>query len=170
MNIMETERLLIKKLCPEDAPFIIDLVNSPGWLAYIGDRNIKTVDKAEKYLIGGPIESYSENGFGLWLVLLKEGNTKIGMCGLLKRNYLSHPDLGFAFLPEFMGKGYAVESALSVITYANEQLGIRQILAIVMPQNHRSIRLLEKIGMNFKDTIEVPPDKEVLSLYEIINQ
>src|SRR6201986_3267525 len=116
--ILETERLRVREFTLNDAAFIIELVNSPGWLKYIGDRNIKTDDKAKEYLQNGPLKSYAENGFGLSMVELKSDGTPVGMCGIIKRVALEHADIGFAFLPQYMGKGYAYEIASATLLFA----------------------------------------------------
>ena len=166
-HILETERLQLRELIHEDASFIVELVNTPGWLKYIGDRNIKTIEQAIQYLDQGPLKSYRENGFGLWLVESKEGKKPMGMCGFLKRDYLDHPDIGFAFLPEHHGKGYAFESANRCLSYAKTQLMLKTICAITLPNNYNSIKLLEKIGLKYIQLLLMPVNNELLSLYRI---
>jgi RimJ/RimL family protein N-acetyltransferase len=166
-NILLTERLIIRKLNLEDRTFIVKLLNSPGWLRYIGDRGVKTEEDAKVYLQNGPLLNYEENGFGLYLVGLLETGGPIGMCGILKRDSLEHPDLGFAFLPEFMGKGYAYEASDAVIQYAGEQLGIKTLLAITLPENASSIKLLEKVGMKYNGEVKSPDGKDALNLYKL---
>lgn len=151
-RILDTERLTLRQFELTDTKFIVELVNSPGWLEFIGERNIKTEAAALTYLQNGPIRSYHENGFGLSMVELKDG-TPIGMCGILKRDTLESPDIGFAFLPEFMGLGYAFEIASATIIYAKDKLNLKTILGITVPANKKSIRLLEKIGLRFSKTI-----------------
>jgi RimJ/RimL family protein N-acetyltransferase len=167
MNILETERLRLREFTPEDASFIIELVNSPGWLKYIGDRNIKTTDQARAYLENGPIKSYHDNGFGLWMVENKVINTPMGMCGILKRETLEHPDLGFAFLHEYMGKGYAFEAATATLTFAKEKLNLQTLCAITVPDNQNSIKLLQKVGMRFNNRICFPNNPEELLMYRV---
>ncbi len=167
MIILETDRLTLRELTFYDSSFILELVNTPGWLTYIGDRNIKNNEQAKKYLENGPLKSYAQHQFGLWLVTRKQDGEKLGICGLLKRDYLDQPDLGFAFLPEFTGKGYAKESANATIAYAHSKLKITDISALVIAENKRSIHLLEKIGMSFQKTITVGP--ESLQLYGVKN-
>jgi RimJ/RimL family protein N-acetyltransferase len=158
--ILETERLRLRELTLDDAAFIIELVNTPGWLKFIGDKNVKTEEQAKAYLGNGPIKSYREHGFGLYLVELKDSQTKIGMCGILKRDTLEHPDIGYALLPEFMEKGYALEIAHATLKYASDRLKLPFIYAIVVPENVRSIKLLNKMGLifikrfHFKDSIQ----------------
>lgn len=163
--ILETERLTLREFTVGDSAFILELVNSPGWLKFIGDRNILTEKQAENYLVNGPMKSYADFGFGLCLVELKDPATPIGMCGILKRADLEHPDIGFAFLPKFTGNGYAYEIAAATLDNAVNVLNQKTILAITVPENKSSIRLLEKIGMRFIKPINFPNQKEELLLY-----
>lgn len=163
--ILQTERLNLREFTNDDAAFILELVNSPGWLQFIGDRNVRTTEQAIAYLENGPIKSYRENGFGLGMVETKNNKLPIGMCGIIKRNTLENPDIGFAFLPQFMGKGYAFEIAHATLAYATRQLKLPTIYAITVPYNIRSIGLLEKIGLKFIKKINAPKDNEELLLY-----
>ena len=161
---LETDRLTFRQLTLADAPFIVELVNTPGWLRFIGERNIKTSEQAENYLENGPIASYAQNGFGLYGVELKSEKTLIGMCGLIKRETLPDPDIGFAFLPEFTGSGFAFEAADAVVSLATNTLKLPVVLAITLPENGPSRKLLEKIGLKFV-RMTSSPDKEDLMLY-----
>jgi RimJ/RimL family protein N-acetyltransferase len=163
-SILQTDRLNLRQFELGDAKFIVELVNSPGWIEFIGDRNIRTEADAVHYLQNGPMKSYTENGFGLSMVEMKDG-TPIGMCGILKRDSLDNPDIGFAFLPEFTGLGYAFEMAKAMIGYAKENLNSKTILAITVPSNKRSIHLLEKIGLRFSKIIYTPTEHEELMLF-----
>ena len=163
--ILETERLTLRQFTINDTPFIIKLVNSPGWIENIGRRNITTEDQAKEYLLNGPLRSYEVNNFGLWLVEMKNDKTPIGMCGLLKRDYLENPDIGFAFLPAFTGKGFAYEIAHATITFAIETLKLPAICAITIPANKPSIKLLEKLGLRFSKTLTAPNDNKELMLF-----
>lgn len=164
-NIIETERLTLREFTTADTQFIIQLLNSPGWLEFIGDRNVKTEEQAVNYLLNGPVKSYRENGFGLSLVESKESKTPIGMCGLIKRDHLDNPDIGFAFLPEFTGKGFAYEIVKATMDYAKDVLNISTVLAVTVPANEKSIKLLEKIGLKFYETITFPGETEELMLF-----
>jgi RimJ/RimL family protein N-acetyltransferase len=158
MSVLETERLQLRELTFDDAPFVLTLLNDPSFLQYIGDKNVRNLKDARQYLLNGPMASYARNGFGLYLVELKDPQTPLGICGLLKREDLPDADIGFAFLPEYWGKGLALESASAVMNDARERLGLKRVLAIVMPDNHASIKLLEKLGMRYerdKDDIQV---------------
>jgi RimJ/RimL family protein N-acetyltransferase len=163
-HILETERLRLRLFQLDDAAFIIELLNSPGWLEYIGDRNIKTYEQAKNYLENGPLKSYKQNGFGLCMVQTKEG-APIGMSGILRRDNLEHPDIGFALLPEYQSQGYAFEIADAVLKYGKSDLQISTIFAITLPRNLKSIRLLERIGLRFVKPISFAPSDEELSLY-----
>jgi [ribosomal protein S5]-alanine N-acetyltransferase len=158
MTLLETERLILRELTFDDAPFILTLLNEPSFLRYINDKNVRNLEDARQYMLNGPMASYARNGFGLYLVALKDTAVPIGLCGLLKREDLPDPDIGFAFLPDYCGKGFAFESARAVMNDARERLGRNRVLAIVMPDNHASIKLLEKLGMRFerdKDDVQV---------------
>lgn len=170
--ILETERLRLREFTLDDTPFIIELLNSEGWIKYIGDRNVKTEEQAINYLGNGPLKSYRQNGFGLSMVEKKDDQTPIGMCGIINRDNLKHPDIGFALLPEFYGKGYAYEIASAVLQYAKEQLKLPIIAAIVQPDNISSIKLLGKLGLHFLKTFCFASSEEKLLLYsnEINNE
>jgi [ribosomal protein S5]-alanine N-acetyltransferase len=165
--MLQSERITLRKLKKTDAEFIIQLLNTPGWLKYIGDRNVTTIEQAVSYIENGPLKSYEKNGFGLYAVELNEGGITIGVCGLIRRDYLSCPDIGFAFLPEYNGKGYAHESACLVLKQAKEEYGIGTIQAITVRDNYASIRLLEKLGMKFENTISDPGTGDQLLLFEM---
>lgn len=164
--ILETERLILRRFVVEDAPFMLALLNDPAWLKYIGDRDVHTLEAAEQYLLKGAIESYITNGFGFYIVMLKDSHTPIGTCGLAKRDFLNTPDFGFAFLPEYTGKGLAYEVASANLVYAKEILGLTELVAITLPKNDRSIRLLEKLGFSFDKTYM--DNEEKVSLYRIL--
>jgi [ribosomal protein S5]-alanine N-acetyltransferase len=163
--VCETPRLLIRRLDATDAPLILRLLNEPSFLENIGDRGVRSLDDARTYLAKGPFASYAEHGFGLSHVSLKAGGEGIGMCGLLKRDWLDAPDLGFAFFPEFWSKGYAYESSVGVIEWGRRTLGITRVVGIVKPGNAGSIRVLEKLGMAFARVV-TSPEGVVSRLYE----
>ena len=167
MPIIETERLLLRPFTIDDTNFILELLNTEGWVKYIGDRNVKTKEQATAYLEKGPLKSYQTNGFGLSLVQLKADKTPIGMCGLVKRDYLDHYDIGFAFLPAYTGKGYAYEISIKIIEYGLNELRLEKILAITLPENISSVRLLKKIGFSYVRNFLSKDTKEELSLYFI---
>jgi ribosomal-protein-alanine N-acetyltransferase len=165
LTILETERLLLRHLSIEDADFILELLNEPSFIRNIGDRGVRTIDGANSYILNGPVASYAKNGFGLYLVKLKETDESIGMCGLIKRDTLKDVDIGYAFLPRFWSKGYAVESARAVKEYAKNAVGLNRIVAIVDPENEGSIRVLEKIGLQFEKMVKLSEDDIDLKLF-----
>lgn len=162
--MINTERLHIRPFVLDDAPFILDLLNSPGWLEYIGDRNVHTTQDATAYLKDRLIASYQEHGFGFYCVEQLSDQAPIGMCGLAQRPYLHEPDLGFALLPDYAGKGYALEASVGVLQYALNVLHIRKLTAFTLPSNERSIRLLEKVGFHHAGPFSIPGDEEELLL------
>lgn len=164
---VETERLALRQFTTEDAGFILGLLNEPSFLRFIGDKGVRTLDDARGYLLKGPIDSYARNGFGLCLVSLREDATPIGMCGLVKRDALEHPDIGFAFLPLYGSKGYAFEAASAVLACAWDPLRLSRILAITQEDNARSIRLLERLGLTFQRRLRMLPDENEVALFAL---
>ena len=143
------------------------LANTPSWLKYIGDRNIKTIEASKKYIRDGSIKSYEERGFGFYMVELKENNECLGVCGLIKRDALEDVDIGFAFMPEYEGKGYGYESASAVLQYAKNNLKMSRIIAITVPENERSIVLIKKIGLTYDKMVIPFDDKKELMQFEV---
>lgn len=162
--IAETDRLIIAKVTLQDAPFFLKLMNTPHWLKYIGDRKLKTVQDTEKYLQKGILKSYDDYGFGFYKLLLKQENNKtIGIVGIVKREELEYEDIGFGFLPQYEGKGYGFESSLEIMKLAQHTLNLKKITAITSPINKNSIKLLEKLGLEFeKKVIPFEDEKELL--------
>jgi RimJ/RimL family protein N-acetyltransferase len=154
MTILKTDRLVLRQFTPDDAPFMLDLLNSPPWLRFIGDRGVRTLDDAGHYIQNGPLKSYSEFGFGGYLVQLKEGDLPIGLCGLFRRETLPDVDLGFAFLPGYEGRGYGYEVSSALLDYALTQLKLERITAFCDPENQASIRLIEKLGLRFEKSVQ----------------
>lgn len=165
MIVLETERLSLRQFSIEDAPFILTLLNEPSFLRYIGDKKVRNIDDAQQYILNGPIASYKQNGFGLYLVELKDPRTSIGMCGLLKRAELSDVDIGFAFLPDFWNQGYAFEAANAVLKDGAETLKLKRIVAITSPDNDASIKLLQRVGFVFEGIINLAKDREEVKLF-----
>ena len=155
----------LRKFSPEDAEFILRLLNEPSFIKNIGDKGVRTLDDARFYILNGPVASYEKFGFGLWLVESRESGILMGMCGLLKREALEDVDIGYAFVPEFWLKGYALESALAVISYAREPLGLKRVVAIVNCDNESSIRLLERIGFRFERMVRLAEDAPEIKLF-----
>lgn len=157
MNVTETDRLTLRWLTVEDAGTILELLNDPDWLRYIGDRGVKTLEDAQGYILTGAVAMYNRLGFGLYLAERKPDGAPMGLCGLLKRDFLEDVDLGFAFLPAFRTQGYAREAAAAVMEYARDTLGLSRLAAITSLDNERSGRLLEKLGFRLEGNIPVPP-------------
>ena len=165
MRVLETDRLILRWLEPDDAPFILELLNQPSFLHFIGDRGVGTIEEARGYISQGPGQSYAEHGFGLYLVELKDDLRPIGMCGLLRRETLEDVDLGFAFLPQYWGQGYAFESTKAVLMHGKADFDLKRIVAITASDNEASIRLLEKLGMRFERTVRLADDAPEVKLF-----
>jgi RimJ/RimL family protein N-acetyltransferase len=165
LKILETERLSLRRLSADDGEFIFGLVNQPSFIKNIGDRGVRTKADAVAYIQNGPVASYERFGFGLNLVELKGSGTPIGICGLLKRDSLPDVDIGFAFLPEFWSRGYAVESAAAVMDHGRNVLGLGRIVAITAPENLGSIKVLEKIGFRFEGMMRLSEGQPEIKLF-----
>lgn len=165
MTVLQTSRLELRELTLADAASMLAVLNDPAFVQFVGDRGVRTLEDAQRYLLEGPIASYARHGFGVWLVLVKDGGGRAGICGLLKRDTLEDVDLGFAFLPAYRGRGYAVEAAAAVLAYGREVLGLQRIVAITSPDNHRSGAVLEKIGFRFERLVRLEGDTAELKLY-----
>jgi RimJ/RimL family protein N-acetyltransferase len=165
--LLTTERLILRAFTLNDADFIVHILNTPSWIRYIGDRGVRTVNDAHHYLLNGPMKSYEANGFGLLMVALKDAETPIGMCGLIKRDTLEDADIGFALLPEYAGQGYAFEAAAAVLDDARRHLNLPRIVAITLPENTRSVNLLNRLGLQFERIIQMAGDGEELMLFAL---
>ena len=165
MTVFTTHRLSLRRLTLDDAAFIVELVNDPSWLRFIGDRGVRTPADAGAYLTKGPLASYERFGFGLFLVERKADNAPIGMCGLLKRDTLPDVDVGFAFLPQFTRQGYGFEAASATLAYARQTLGLKRIVAVTNPDNAASIQLLSKLGLKFEKMVRLTPEAAEICLY-----
>ena len=165
MNVIETERLALRQLAPGDAEFILRLLNEPSFLRFIGDRGVRTLDDAGRYIASGPVASYEAHGFGLWLVELKDSDVPIGICGLLKREALPDVDIGFAFLPQFWSMGYAFESASAVKEFGIGVLGLTRLVAVTNPENDGSIRVLERLGLRFERMVRLTDEAPEVKLF-----
>jgi RimJ/RimL family protein N-acetyltransferase len=165
MTVLETERLSLREFTVDDAQFILTLLNEPSFLRYIGDKQVRNLDDARQYILNGPVASYERNGFGLYLVELKESYTPIGMCGFLRREELPDPDIGFAFLPEFWTKGFAFEAAAALLQDARERLRLGRILAITSLDNDASIKLLQRLGFKFDGVVTLAAGREQVKLF-----
>jgi [ribosomal protein S5]-alanine N-acetyltransferase len=165
MIIIETERLLLRKFTVDDSEFMLDLLNQPSFIQFIGDRGVRTLDDAHQFILTRYIAAYERLGFGMYLTLLKESSVPIGICGLIKRDGLDDVDIGYAFLPQYWSQGYASESTSAVLAYARNTLGIKRILGITTPDNQGSIRVLEKAGLKFERMVKLSEDDVELKLF-----
>jgi len=161
--IAETTRLHLKEISLSQTDFIIQLLNSPKWLQNIGDRNVRDKEAAENY-IRNLQKAYNKDGFGLWIMELKSTNEPIGMCGLVNRENLPHPDIGFALLPDYEGVGYGYEAASKTMELVKTQFKLPTVLAITAKHNTASQRLLEKVGLHF-DRLDTCGYEEELMVY-----
>lgn len=162
---LETKRLRIEEATIEDGAFFFKLLNSSNWIRHIGDRGIRTELDALSYIQKSLIDSYARLGFGLYKVILKEADEPIGISGFLKRDYLEHPDIGFATLPEFEGKGYSFEAANALMKFGVQELELKTIFAITSDENLASQKLLVKLGLKSIGKVQPPTEGEELLLY-----
>ncbi|MFC3107143.1 GNAT family N-acetyltransferase [Undibacterium arcticum] len=165
MTVLETERLILRRITQGDAEFYLALLNEPSWLRFIGDKGVRTLEQAHASIVNGPLAMYERHGFGLYVTALKADGTPIGMCGLIKRDGLDDVDIGYAFFPRYRGQGYALEAAAAVQAHGKSAFDLKRLVAITNPDNHGSIRLLENIGMKFEKMISLSEDKSEIRLY-----
>jgi RimJ/RimL family protein N-acetyltransferase len=165
MRILATERLVLREATTADDTFILELVNDPDFLRNIGDRGVRTLEDARRYVLDGPVASYAKHGFGMWVVELREDGCPIGLCGFVKRDWLDDVDIGFAFLPQYRARGYAYESASAVKAYGCEVLRLQRIAAIVSPDNDDSIRLIEKLGLRFERMVRAANEDSDIKMF-----
>lgn len=163
--ILETERLLICKATIEDAPFYFELMNDSSWIENIGDRGITNLKDAENYIVNKFQKHYQDYGFGFYTVKLKTDLTNIGMSGLVKRDFLEHVDIGYGFLPQYTGKGYAFEATKAVFDYGKNTLNINPIIAIVNGTNTASQKLLNKLGLTFEKWVQLPEEDKKIQYF-----
>lgn len=154
--ILKTERLIIREMTLEDAPFLLKLLNEPSWIQFIGDRNVHTIKDAENYIQNKMIDSYKKYGFGFYIIIAKDSQKSIGTTGFVDREGMEHIEVGFALLQEFKGKGYAYEATKSIMSYAATKLKIDPIVAITDLENEKSIRLLNRLGLHYDKNIQLP--------------
>lgn len=166
MQVLETDRLSLRELTRDDAPFILELLNEPGWLRFIGDRGVRTVEQARDYLAAGPMALYTRFGYGLYHAALK-GGEPVGICGFVKRDGLAHADLGFALLARHEGRGYAREAAKGCLEHGRAVLGLGRVLAITDLDNARSIALLRSLGFRPEGTVRLAEDAPALNLFAL---
>ncbi|MEM7247646.1 MAG: GNAT family N-acetyltransferase [Acidobacteriota bacterium] len=162
---LETDRLRLREFTLADTAFTLELINEPAWHEFIGDRGLRTEDGAQEYLEQAILGSYQRHGFGLYHVALSVDDTPVGMCGLVRRDVLDAPDLGFAILERHWRRGYAFEASAAVLAHAREQLGLDPILAVTNRANARSIALLEKLGFRPDGTARLTEDADESALF-----
>lgn len=167
MTVLETERLRLRPMGAADDHFILALLNEPAFLEHVGDRNLRTPDDARQHILTGPAASYARDGHGLLVVELKGTGAPIGICGLIRREWLVEVDIGFSFLERYRSKGYAFEAATAVLDHGRRSLGFQRVAAIVSPRNASSIRLLTKLGLRFERTVAMPDGRET-SLFVLV--
>lgn len=163
--LLTTDRLILRRLTPGDAPFMLALQTSPDYLKYIGDRGVHNEEDARRYIENGALVSYEKYGYGPYAIQLIGDENVLGVCGLFKRDNLEHPDLGFAFLPGQTGKGYGYEASAALMAYAAANWQIKCLLGITVPYNQPSIRLLQKLGFRLERTTRLADDAEELMVY-----
>jgi RimJ/RimL family protein N-acetyltransferase len=161
--VLTSARLRLRELGPDDAAFMLELLNDADFLQHIGDRGVRSLEQARQYIVDGAMASYREHGFGLWCVEPRDAAISIGICGLVRRDYLDAVDIGYAFLPAWRGRGLALEAGQAVMTHAQDQLGLHRILAIVSADNVASAQLLTRLGLRFERLLR--RDDEVLRVY-----
>jgi RimJ/RimL family protein N-acetyltransferase len=164
---LRTQRLTLRRFTLDDAPFVLQLVNDPAFIANIGDKGVRSIDDARRYLTDGPLAMYRQHGFGLWHTALTATSEAVGMCGLLRRDVLPDVDLGYAYLPQHRGQGLAQEAARAVLAEAGRRFGLRRVVAVVSQGNQGSIRVLEKLGMRFEGLHAMYPGEPEVRLYSI---
>lgn len=165
--VARTARLRLRELDVNDAGAVLALVNEPGWLTHIGDRGVRTVEDAQRYLRDGPLAMYASHGFGLWAVERLADSAWLGMCGLLRRDSLPDVDLGYALFEVFQGHGYALEAAQASVELARTRFALARLLAIVSPGNAASIRLLGKLGMRHRERLWLAGGSDPVECYAI---
>jgi len=164
MSVIRTGRLELRQLELSDAEFVLELLNEAAFLRFIGDKGVRDLDDARAYIINGPMDSYAQHGFGLYASCLGDG-TPAGICGLVKRESLEDPDVGFAFLSRHRSRGYATESAAAVLAHARRVLRLQRVVAITYPENVDSIAIITKIGLKFERMIRLSEHGPELKLY-----
>lgn len=162
---LETGRLVLRRLELADGPFLVRLLTDPSFLENIGDRGVRNIEDAHRYLREGPHAMYAKYGFGLWHVSRRSDGEPVGMCGLLKRDILPDVDIGYAFLPPHWGQGYAFEAADATLRHGVRKFGLRRVVGVVSEGNAGSIRVLEKLGMRFERMFSMRPDEPDVRLY-----
>jgi len=164
---LNTDRLELRWLTLDDAPLMLAVWNDPAFVRYVADRGIRTLEQARAAIEAGPLRLYAEYGYGPFRVRRREDGVDMGICGLFRRDGLEEPDIGFAILPDYCGKGYGFEASAAVLEHARDTLGLSCVTAIVSPHNEASIGLLGKLGMHYERPIRMPGDDHDVSFYRI---
>jgi len=165
--LLETERLKLRAVTVDDSELMLAVWNDPAFIQNVTDRGIRTDEQAREAITNGAQKLFEDYGYGPYCMSLKSDDSMIGICGLFKRDNLDDPDIGFAVLPDYCGKGYAGEAAIAVVEYARSTLGIDNLTAIVSPTNTPSIGLIEKLGLTFERMITMPGDDDAICLYRM---
>lgn len=168
MIILETERLRLRTIGPDDAPFYLTLVNEPAWIRHIGDRNLHTLEAAREAILNGPVAAHAKLGFSLYVCERKLDGAPLGLCGLIKRDTLPDVDIGYAFLEVFRGQGYAREAARAVLAYARDVLSLPRLAAITGPDNNISNHMLRSLGFQLVGPVRLTPEAGVTNLYSMV--
>lgn len=164
---IETQRLQLRELTLADAPLMLAIWNDPAFVRFVGDRGIRTLAEAQEAMTAGALKLYKDFGYGPYGVELKGEGTPIGICGLFRREGLDEPDIGFAILPDYCGKGYAHEASQAVLEHARDELGIPHLTAIVSPENAASVGLIRKLGLRFERMHRMVGDDDDVAIYGI---
>lgn len=164
---IETPRLKLRRFVFDDAPSVVELLTQPSFLKNIGDRGVRNVEDAHRYLREGPMAMYEQFGFGLWHTSRRSDGQFVGMCGLLKRDILPDVDIGYAYLPEHWGQGYAIEAARAALDHGVRKFGLKRVIGVVSDHNDGSIRVLEKLGMKFERMHSMRADEPDVRLYGV---
>ena len=165
---LETERLRLRRVTLDDADLMLDVWNDPAFVRHVGDRGVRTLEQAHKELQAGALRLYAKFGYGPYVMVLKSDGSRIGICGLFKRDNIECPDIGFAVLPAYCSQGYAKEASLAVVEHAREDLALHALAAIVSPGNVPSVKLIEKLGLSFDRMITMPGDEQAICLYRML--
>ncbi|MYM74338.1 GNAT family N-acetyltransferase [Duganella sp. FT134W] len=167
MKILDTERLRLRTITPDDAAFYYALVNDPSWIEHIGDKGIRSVEGARIAIIDGPCAMQQRLGHSLYVMERKSDGQALGLCGLIKRDSLPDVDIGYAIRPAYFGQGYTYEAASAVVAYARDVLGMKRLMGITNPHNTVSINLLAKLGLTFIEHKPLPPDNRPTNIYQL---
>ena len=167
-RILETERLYLRRITLDDADLMLAVWNDPAFVRNVGDRGIRTLEEARDAVISGPLQLFSSYGYGPFVMVQKSDGARAGVCGLFRRDFLEHPDIGFALLPDYRGGGLVGEASIAVVKHARDDLGLEKITAIVSPDNAPSIGVIEKLGLSFSRMITMPDDEKEICLYGMV--